>query len=71
MLGLYIALSRVIVGKISGGICGSVAVSSTRTELRDLARKLRFDGTMLGEPSRSHGWFPSRWRSRGASARQR
>ena len=49
MLGLYIALSRVIVGKISGGICGSVAVSSTRTELRDLARKLRFDGTMLGD----------------------
>ena len=47
MVGMYLALARVIVGKLAGGICGSVAVSTTRTELRDLARGLIFDGSAL------------------------
>ena len=47
MVGIYLALSRVIVGRLAGGICGSVAVSTTRTELRDLSRQLVFDGSEL------------------------
>jgi hypothetical protein len=42
MLGIYLATARVIIGRSAGGICGSVAVSTTRTELRDLGRQLRF-----------------------------
>lgn len=47
LVGTYLALSRVIIGKLAGGICGSVAVSTRRTDLRDLARGLRFDGDEL------------------------
>lgn len=47
-LGLYLALSRIIY-KSSGNICGSVAVSTTRTDLRDVARNLLFDGSELAD----------------------
>src|SRR3954452_9563173 len=36
MLGMYLTISRVIIGQRTSAICGSVAVSTTRTELRDL-----------------------------------
>lgn len=45
MLGLYLAICRA--GKLTSSISGSIAVSTTRTELRNLASGLVFDGTEL------------------------
>ncbi len=47
LLGLYLALSRKRPAFGYGRMVGSVAVSSRRAALRDLARQLRFDGSEL------------------------
>jgi len=47
ILGLYLVLWRIVLGKLNGEMCGSVAISTNRTELRQLARDLTFDGSAL------------------------
>ena len=47
LLGLYLVSARVVMRRVGSGLCGSVAVSTQRTELRDVARALVFDGSNL------------------------
>lgn len=47
ILGFYLVLWRIVLGKSNGEMCGSVAISTNRTELRQLARGLTFDGSAL------------------------
>jgi hypothetical protein len=47
LLGLYLVIARVVMRRAGTGVCGSVAISTQRTELRDLARALIFDGSDL------------------------
>ena len=47
LVGLYLVIARVVMRRLGSGVCGSVAISTQRTELRDLARALVFDGSDL------------------------
>lgn len=47
LLGLYLVSARVVMRRLGGTMCGSVAISTQRTELRDAARGLIFDGSEL------------------------
>jgi hypothetical protein len=47
LIGLYLAVNRVVLGRLTGRLSGSVAISTRRTELRDLASGLLFDGSEL------------------------
>lgn len=49
LLGLYLAAWRVVLGRATRELHGSVAVSSSRTELRGLVPSLVFDGSDFGD----------------------
>src|SRR5579875_1243277 len=49
LIGLYLAVNRVVLGRLTGRLCGSVSISTQRTELRELASRLVFDGSELDD----------------------
>jgi hypothetical protein len=49
LIGLYLAVNRVVLGRLTGRPCGSVSISTQRTELRELASRLVFDGSELDD----------------------
>ncbi|MFL6143199.1 MAG: hypothetical protein ACJ72N_15210 [Labedaea sp.] len=52
LVGLYLVSARVVRRRLGGGMCGSVAISTQRTELRDAVRGLVFDGSQLEDAVR-------------------
>lgn len=52
LVGLYLVSARVVMRRLGAGVCGSVAISTQRTELRDAARGLIFDGSELEDAVR-------------------
>ena len=48
LVGLYLVSARLLMRRAGSGLCGSIAVSTQRTELREVGRSLALDGSVLG-----------------------